>query len=383
MGEAKRNPSKQQKTVSKSFVGWVKRSATHQNSKKQFQKRDIGKIMNTHQKKRLYLSAQWQQKRARGFTLIELIIVILILGIIGGMVAVFLRHPIQQYGDSVRRARLTDVADFATRSMARELRNALPNSIRISGENTIEFVPILMAGRYRADFDPAHPKDCVNDMEPTAGFFPLFVEDVGEGCSEESGFSAIGPVANFVPFDDQNARHQYLVIGNLGIAGANVYEPSTRLTSGNGIRADEAWVRDFPLTEHYVQAAQLDSLPAHSPTNRFFITGNPITYQCLNNEVRRYNNYGFFLNQPTSAADLTTGSDGNDPSFDCTKVIMTGAGNICTPTQGIVATNVSSCRFTKSADGSLVTLRIDISENNGATTETVRLQHQINVDNTP
>ena len=41
--------------------------------------------------------------------------VIVILGVIGGMVAVFMRGPIDAYFASARRAALTDVADTTVR----------------------------------------------------------------------------------------------------------------------------------------------------------------------------------------------------------------------------------------------------------------------------
>jgi prepilin-type N-terminal cleavage/methylation domain-containing protein len=68
----------------------------------------------------------------RGFTLVELIMVIVIMGVIGGMVSVFMKSPIDAYVDSARRAALTDVADTAVRRMARDIRKALPNSLRQS-----------------------------------------------------------------------------------------------------------------------------------------------------------------------------------------------------------------------------------------------------------
>jgi MSHA biogenesis protein MshO len=39
-----------------------------------------------------------------GFTLIEMIMVIVITGILAGMVAVFIAKPVEGYADSVRRA---------------------------------------------------------------------------------------------------------------------------------------------------------------------------------------------------------------------------------------------------------------------------------------
>ena len=57
---------------------------------------------------------------------------IAIVGIIGAMVAVFIRSPVQSYVDSARRAELGDVADTALRRIIRDLRLALPNSVRVT-----------------------------------------------------------------------------------------------------------------------------------------------------------------------------------------------------------------------------------------------------------
>lgn len=91
--------------------------------------------------------------RQSGFTLVEMIMVIVITGIIGGMVAVFLRTPIQQYMDVARRAELTDIADTALRRLGRDIRTAVPNSVRIAGCGgmpCVEFLPARNGGRYRA-----------------------------------------------------------------------------------------------------------------------------------------------------------------------------------------------------------------------------------------
>ena len=90
--------------------------------------------------------------RQSGFTLVEMIMVIVITGIIGGMVAVFLKAPIDQYMDVSRRAELTDIADTAIRRMARDVRTAVPNSVRVTGACpacAAEFLPTKDGGRYR------------------------------------------------------------------------------------------------------------------------------------------------------------------------------------------------------------------------------------------
>src|SRR6266481_6264889 len=53
------------------------------------------------------------REKMRGFTLVEIIIVIVITGILGGIVAIFIKAPIQQYFDVSRRSDMTDIADTA------------------------------------------------------------------------------------------------------------------------------------------------------------------------------------------------------------------------------------------------------------------------------
>ncbi len=95
-----------------------------------------------------------RQRTLSGFTLVEMIVVIVITGILAGVVAIFLRVPVEGYMDSARRAEMTDIADTALRRMGRDLRTAVPNSVRIpapAGSAYIEFLPTRDGGRYRAD----------------------------------------------------------------------------------------------------------------------------------------------------------------------------------------------------------------------------------------
>jgi hypothetical protein len=83
-----------------------------------------------------------------------MIMVIVITGILSGMVAVFIKGPVESYFDMARRAELTDVADTAVRRMARDIRSSVPNTLRNptdGSDQCIEFVPAKAGARYRAD----------------------------------------------------------------------------------------------------------------------------------------------------------------------------------------------------------------------------------------
>ena len=92
----------------------------------------------------------------RGFTLTEAMVVIVITGIIVAVVAVFIPAPVKGYFDTTRRAQLSDVADTAVRRVTRDLRLALPNSIRVTSSGGVSYLEFLLTrsgGRYRAERD--------------------------------------------------------------------------------------------------------------------------------------------------------------------------------------------------------------------------------------
>ena len=69
--------------------------------------------------------------RQLGFTLIELVITLVISTIVVSFVAMFISGPVRGFTDQARRARLVDAADSALERIGRDVRRALPNSVRI------------------------------------------------------------------------------------------------------------------------------------------------------------------------------------------------------------------------------------------------------------
>ncbi|MEO7336086.1 MAG: type II secretion system protein [Caldimonas sp.] len=93
----------------------------------------------------------------RGFTLIELVAVILIGSVMAATLVVFFKPAVDGYLASRSRADLTDQADTALRRITRDVRMAVPNSIRTPGTQCFEVLPTSGGGRYRSG------PDTVND----------------------------------------------------------------------------------------------------------------------------------------------------------------------------------------------------------------------------
>lgn len=92
--------------------------------------------------------------RIQGFTLIELILVIIMLGIMATATISYLGLGARMYAESAERDKLLSQSRFAVERITRELRNVVPNSVRtwsnVNGSRQcIEFAPLVQAGRYQ------------------------------------------------------------------------------------------------------------------------------------------------------------------------------------------------------------------------------------------
>lgn len=270
----------------------------------------------------------------RGFTLLEAAMVIALTGIVGVMVASFVRQPIDAYVDTARRAELTDVADVALRRIARELRTALPNSVRVStdgaGNNYIEFLPVRSAGRYRAAAAATGSTDPLDFNSNT-----------------DNSFDVLGPTVTAVAGDQ-------LVIHNLGLPGADAYEGTSR-------RALSSTGTALSSLAYTVGGTQF---PYASPNNRFQIVSTPVSFVCGNGSLRRYAGYAIQATQPNAAGAGALS-------------ITAGANN------ALLTASVSSCAFTYNAAATtrnaVVTLRLTLASGG----ENISLLQQVQVENSP
>ena len=96
----------------------------------------------------------------RGFTLIELIVVMVITVIMSVSLVVFFRPAIDGYFLSQTRDDLMQAADNALMHMTKDVQSAVPNSIRTPNNQCFELAPSAGGGRYRAAPDTVHDATC-------------------------------------------------------------------------------------------------------------------------------------------------------------------------------------------------------------------------------
>lgn len=88
----------------------------------------------------------------KGFTLIELVTVLVILSILAVIGSRFVVSATRSYQLTQHRAQLTNTGRLALERMTRQLRGALPHSVRITdGGECLQFFPIAAGGNYLAD----------------------------------------------------------------------------------------------------------------------------------------------------------------------------------------------------------------------------------------
>lgn len=246
---------------------------------------------------------------AAGFTLLEVVIVMAISAIVAVFVVFFLATPVEAYFAQTRRADLVDSADRILRSVAADVRTALPNSLRQSGAGGVLALELLSTGgvaRYYGTGDKAY-----------LGGGP-------QGQKEELGIGSIDPsFYTFDPFVPSSAG-TYLAVNNQGLPGA--YAMVGVMTPFSSIVAPLPPPAVVP-GEWSVQlpGAGFD-FATPSPTHSVFVVSGPVSYLCDTNAqtLQRYTGYTPAAAQPTTRAQL----------------LAAGA------TASLIAQNVSACSLT-------------------------------------
>ena len=271
-------------------------------------------------------------KYQRAFTLVELIIVIVLTGIIGVSMMVFFKPTIDAYFDARRRAEMTDIADTALQRISRDIRSAVPNSIRPWEDidsYCIEFVPTSGGGRYRIGRDPGSAT--AQPLEPG-----------------QPTFDVLSPLSKLPEKDD------WVVIGNHGPQPLYAADSKTRaqildVGAANTERTASLDIGDHPFEDGY------DGRFVVVPYNE----GNPaVVYVCRPDVDAAGNGTG----------TLSRVTRGFTPSLSS-----------CPAGGATLATGVSACRFSDDAQDGFLRLQLELRESG----ESVALVYGVHVSNVP
>ncbi|NNM81307.1 MAG: type II secretion system protein [Burkholderiales bacterium] len=287
-------------------------------------------------------------ERDRGFTLIELIVVISITGILAGIVATFIAGPVRAMMDTTRRAGLADAADIALRRISRDLHRALPNSIRVTqagGIYYLEYLDVLTGGRYRRQSSGSATSPTCPADDPALTDNDLLDIGFADTCLKTLGHT---------PDLDQVTSRDYLVVYNLGegIATSDAYQYGAA-TGGDKSRITAV---SSSGSEDRI-AFESNDFALGSPAARFQIVDGPVSYACdpSSGTLTRYQGYAIESSQPTSG-------------------LASGA---------LLATGVSSCSISYQPGvterSGLVSIYLQLSREG----ESVSLYHEIHVSNVP
>lgn len=203
--------------------------------------------------------------RQTGFTVVELVTVIAILGILAIGTVRFIDDSSRGFAATVGRAELAADARALVERLSREVKHALPGSIRVSG-SCLEFVPVFTAARYvtlpvamaAASFRSA-PLEIVPPADARVAVYPN---------ASAYALTDPGPLSPAV----------------------------TGVAAGSG-------------GEVVVSLAESHRFSAESPARRYFLVSTPVSYCVAGDSLYRYSGYGFHVTQP-GPADLPSGLPG-------------------------------------------------------------------------
>lgn len=289
-------------------------------------------------------------RRQQGFSLIELIVVMVLLGLMAAGAGLLINRPIEAYQDQQRRQMLVDSAELTLRRLATDIRHALPNSLRVISNApngwALELVGTVDAARYR---------------DQSGGTF-ITTDDRLDFTSTDSRFNLLGGFSRLA--SPGTYPNEHLVVYNT--APWQIY-PQAAAGSTNGVVSRAGFSLTDNGTETRVQLNQAQRFPLASPAQRIYVVDGPVSYICdtASGRLTRYSGYGYVANQSAVDSDAELAAR---PGVEIAP--MARQIDAC----GLLYQPGTALR------SGLVTLRLGLSDPRGGR---VSLLHQVHVNNAP
>jgi len=201
---------------------------------------------------------------SKGFTLVELIVVIVILGIVSVGVSSILKSGTQAYLDVSQREQLLRDGSFVIERLNREIASAVPNSVRVSGNATahcLELVPIKWSTFYlNLPVPPssATQVDIVKMVDEAGNLFvPTSASDIG----------IVYPTRSADIYNDSNNRRHTL---------------TSCVDDGDGNCATD------DDSDGVLQLTFDGTFAQPSPAKRLYLADSSVSYCVRNNAVYRH-----------------------------------------------------------------------------------------------
>ncbi len=206
--------------------------------------------------------------KQKGFTLIELVIVIVLLGVLSVTIATIFTDTTEAYMQGEARLNASTSARLAVEKIGREIREAMPNSVRVNSSgasNCVEYVPIVAASQY------------VSLPSTSLGTSITVIEQAADN-----------------QISSLNTTNLYVMV--IPLNTSEVYN-----TSRGHFGEVTALTKDAANNQ-----VQVTINPARfnrsSPQERIFFVRQPVSFCVDGNNLNRYTNYGFNPSQPAIGA---------------------------------------------------------------------------------
>lgn len=293
--------------------------------------------------------------RLKGFTLVELVIVIALAGIVGVVISSVFSHPLEGLIDQSRRGALVEQAAGAMNRMTRDVRLAVPNSLRVSSDGqAVELMLIQSAARYRPNRTDGEGLRFSTDPVGTCGS-----ATVDGRCDTAQVLDG--------SFDPTGAM--WMVMYNIGaesggapVSGSNVWAPANPGVI-TPIGTTFSVIPGAPAGETVIAVGNLPTggfrFAYASPQFRLYMAQSVVGYRCENNQLLRYS-YSTLLTTLPSEPPAGSNPQPLALNVDCGKTLFTyQAGS--------------------TQRGGLLSLTLRITQDS----ESFDLLQQVHVDNAP